>query len=146
MCGSARRTVSPLSSSTKRSTPCAAGCCGPKLSVKFLIFISSASTRSRCIDAPLSRFAIAEIDGVSAVSVESDRRSNCAAAGRSPAAARRRSAAGMSWHGDRERRARRAARVACVASGRGLNSAEARRHGTSARTVPHRASRALLLL
>ena len=39
---------------------------------------------------------------VSAVSVESDRRSNCAAAGRSPAAARRRSAAGMSWHGDPE--------------------------------------------
>src|SRR5208337_1482669 len=29
--GSARSTTSPSSSSTRRSTPCAAGCCGPKL-------------------------------------------------------------------------------------------------------------------
>src|SRR5687767_5142428 len=29
--GSTRLTISPSSSSTRRSTPCAAGCCGPKL-------------------------------------------------------------------------------------------------------------------
>src|SRR6186997_2948326 len=34
MCGSTRSTTSPSSSSTRRSTPCAAGCCGPKLMVK----------------------------------------------------------------------------------------------------------------
>src|SRR5574343_1745960 len=34
ICGSARCTTSPSSSSTKRKTPCAAGCCGPKFSVK----------------------------------------------------------------------------------------------------------------
>src|SRR5574343_652231 len=37
MCGSARCTTSPSSSSTKRNTPCAAGCCGPKFSVKLRI-------------------------------------------------------------------------------------------------------------
>src|SRR5690606_2080888 len=37
MCGSARCTISPSSSSTSRSTPCAAGCCGPKFSVQFLM-------------------------------------------------------------------------------------------------------------
>jgi hypothetical protein len=35
MCGSARSTTSPFISSTRRSTPWAAGCCGPKLIVKF---------------------------------------------------------------------------------------------------------------
>src|SRR6266849_1905525 len=34
ICGSTRATTSPSSSSTSRSTPCAAGCCGPKLMVK----------------------------------------------------------------------------------------------------------------
>src|SRR6516165_2131619 len=34
ICGSTRATTSPSSSSTRRSTPCAAGCCGPKLMVK----------------------------------------------------------------------------------------------------------------
>src|SRR5215207_10513250 len=34
ICGSTRSTTSPSSSSTSRSTPCAAGCCGPKLIVK----------------------------------------------------------------------------------------------------------------
>src|SRR5688500_3764715 len=34
MCGSTRVTTSPSSSSTSRRTPCAAGCCGPKLIVK----------------------------------------------------------------------------------------------------------------
>src|SRR5574343_282981 len=37
MCGSARCTTSPSSSSTRRNTPWAAGCCGPKLSVKLRI-------------------------------------------------------------------------------------------------------------
>src|SRR6185436_11978945 len=37
MCGSAFWMTSPSSSSTSRSTPCAAGCCGPKFSVKFWI-------------------------------------------------------------------------------------------------------------
>jgi hypothetical protein len=31
MCGMQRITVSPSSSSTRRSTPCVAGCCGPML-------------------------------------------------------------------------------------------------------------------
>src|SRR5689334_22345172 len=31
MCGTQRTTVSPSSSSTRRSTPCVAGCCGPML-------------------------------------------------------------------------------------------------------------------
>src|SRR6202034_3819512 len=44
MCGSAFWMVSPSISSTSRSTPCAAGCCGPKLSVRFLI---SGTVRSR---------------------------------------------------------------------------------------------------
>src|SRR5579871_6656125 len=35
--GSAFCTTSPSSSSTSRSTPCAAGCCGPKFSVKLRI-------------------------------------------------------------------------------------------------------------
>src|SRR5262245_6807906 len=38
MCGSTRSTISPSSSSTRRSTPCAAGCCGPKLMVKLRTF------------------------------------------------------------------------------------------------------------
>src|ERR1700730_4643242 len=37
MCGSTRSTTSPSSSSTRRSTPCAAGCCGPKLIVKLRV-------------------------------------------------------------------------------------------------------------
>src|SRR5574343_1538707 len=37
MCGSARWTTSPSNSSTRRSTPCAAGCCGPKFRVKLRI-------------------------------------------------------------------------------------------------------------
>src|SRR5438034_8995157 len=38
MCGSTRSTSSPSSSSTRRSTPWAAGCCGPKLMVKLRRF------------------------------------------------------------------------------------------------------------
>src|SRR5580698_2293982 len=40
ICGSTRATTSPSSSSTKRSTPWAAGCCGPKLMVKLRRFCS----------------------------------------------------------------------------------------------------------
>src|SRR6185436_14677580 len=43
MCGSAFCTTSPSISSTRRSTPCAAGCCGPKFMVKlrisFILFL-----------------------------------------------------------------------------------------------------------
>ena len=38
--GSIRSTNSPLSCTTNLKTPCAAGCCGPKLSVNDLIFLS----------------------------------------------------------------------------------------------------------
>src|SRR5579863_7298079 len=37
MCGSALVMISPSISSTRRSTPWAAGCCGPKFMVKFWI-------------------------------------------------------------------------------------------------------------
>ena len=40
MCGSARSTTSPSISRMRRSTPCAAGCCGPKLIVKLCIWMS----------------------------------------------------------------------------------------------------------
>src|SRR5580704_11122883 len=40
ICGSTRSTTSPSSSSTRRSTPWAAGCCGPKLMVKLRIAAS----------------------------------------------------------------------------------------------------------
>src|ERR1700761_8619817 len=41
ICGSTRSTTSPSSSSTRRSTPCAAGCCGPKLMVKLRSAVSA---------------------------------------------------------------------------------------------------------
>src|SRR6476469_4623025 len=41
MCGSTRSTTSPSSSSTRRRTPCAAGCCGPKLMVKLRSSVSA---------------------------------------------------------------------------------------------------------
>src|SRR5262245_18751206 len=40
MCGSTRFTTSPSSSSTHRNTPCAAGCCGPKLMLNWRISVS----------------------------------------------------------------------------------------------------------
>src|SRR5262249_41240345 len=40
MCGSTRFTTSPSSSSTNRNTPCAAGCCGPKLMLNWRISVS----------------------------------------------------------------------------------------------------------
>src|SRR5919112_890491 len=40
ICGSTRSTISPSSSSTRRRTPWAAGCCGPKLIVKFRMLCS----------------------------------------------------------------------------------------------------------
>src|ERR1700686_877973 len=47
MCGSAFWMVSPSISSTSRSTPCAAGCCGPKLSVRLRISGTVHSRRRR---------------------------------------------------------------------------------------------------
>src|SRR5215470_8921786 len=40
MCGSTRSTTSPSSSSTRRNTPWAAGCCGPKLILNWRISVS----------------------------------------------------------------------------------------------------------
>src|SRR5262245_43133 len=40
MCGSTRSTTSPSSSSTRRSTPWAAGCCGPKLMLNCRMSVS----------------------------------------------------------------------------------------------------------
>src|SRR5919106_3616315 len=40
MCGSQRSTISPSISTTRRSTPWAAGCCGPKFIVSVLISTS----------------------------------------------------------------------------------------------------------
>src|ERR1700689_4503847 len=45
MCGSAFWITSPSISSTRRSTPCAAGCCGPKFIVKLRI-----SAIGLCVD------------------------------------------------------------------------------------------------
>src|ERR1044072_7876758 len=45
MCGSMRRTTSPSISITMRSTPWAAGCCGPKFMVSGLIWVSAISGR-----------------------------------------------------------------------------------------------------
>src|SRR5258705_13018126 len=42
MCGSAFWMTSPSISSTRRSTPCAAGCCGPK----FMVRLRSSATRT----------------------------------------------------------------------------------------------------
>src|SRR4051812_1466791 len=45
MCGSQRSTISPSISTTRRSTPWAAGCCGPKFIVSVLISTSDMSAR-----------------------------------------------------------------------------------------------------
>jgi hypothetical protein len=50
--GSARSTTLPSSSSTSRNTPCAAGCCGPKLMVKFLHLRGNNSTASPRLRGP----------------------------------------------------------------------------------------------
>src|SRR5258706_14900164 len=42
MCGSAFWMTSPSISSTRRNTPCAAGCCGPK----FMVRLRSSATRT----------------------------------------------------------------------------------------------------
>src|SRR5690349_20954913 len=47
ICGSARSTTSPSSSRTRRSTPWAAGCCGPKLIVKLRTAVSAISHKLR---------------------------------------------------------------------------------------------------
>src|SRR5258707_480608 len=45
ICGSQRWTISPSISTTRRSTPWAAGCCGPKFMVSVLISTSDMSAR-----------------------------------------------------------------------------------------------------
>src|SRR5260370_37398823 len=45
ICGSQRSTISPSISTTRRSTPWAAGCCGPKFIVSVLISTSDMSAR-----------------------------------------------------------------------------------------------------
>src|SRR6185437_1482120 len=59
MCGSQRSTISPSISTTSRSTPCAAGCCGPKFMVSVLISTSDMSAR-------LGRFLVARQDPLDA--------------------------------------------------------------------------------
>src|ERR1700726_3302862 len=52
--GSTRSTTSPSSSSTSRNTPCAAGCCGPKLMVK----VRAAASAISLFAIPYSLFAL----------------------------------------------------------------------------------------
>src|SRR3972149_4306112 len=52
MCGSARSMTSPSISSTSRSTPWAAGCCGPKLSV-LLRISGTGATFLPCVFEPV---------------------------------------------------------------------------------------------
>src|SRR6516164_4382436 len=52
MCGSTRSTTSPLSSSTRRSTPWAAGCCGPKLMLNWRISVSATWQTLACAIGP----------------------------------------------------------------------------------------------
>ncbi|EGE55703.1 hypothetical protein RHECNPAF_8900119 [Rhizobium etli CNPAF512] len=47
ICGSTRSTISPSSSRTRRRTPCAAGCCGPKLMLKLRTLCSVMAMGSR---------------------------------------------------------------------------------------------------
>src|SRR5438552_13570617 len=54
MCGSTRSTTSPSSSSTRRRTPCAAGCCGPKLMVKLRSSDSAMATHLATRHLPLA--------------------------------------------------------------------------------------------
>ncbi len=49
MCGSTRSTTSPSSSSTRRSTPCAAGCCGPKFRWNWRISVSAMASPLRLL-------------------------------------------------------------------------------------------------
>src|SRR5882724_11274607 len=49
MCGSQRSTISPSISTTRRSTPWAAGCCGPKFIVRVLISTSDMSALGRLL-------------------------------------------------------------------------------------------------
>src|SRR5882757_3669306 len=47
MCGSAFWITSPSISSTRRSTPCAAGCCGPKFIVRLRISATAVPAQQR---------------------------------------------------------------------------------------------------
>src|SRR5262249_49301434 len=49
MCGSQRSAISPSISTTRRSTPWAAGCCGPKFIVRVLISTSDMSALCRLL-------------------------------------------------------------------------------------------------
>src|SRR5580698_3079036 len=49
ICGSTRSTTSPSSSSTRRNTPCAAGCCGPKLIVKVRLSSAAPGEIAECL-------------------------------------------------------------------------------------------------
>src|SRR5262245_2335816 len=49
MCGSTRSTISPSSSRTRRSTPWAAGCCGPKLMLNCLSSVSGMVLRGQTL-------------------------------------------------------------------------------------------------
>src|SRR3954452_11951190 len=62
MCGSTRSTTSPSSSRTRRSTPWAAGCCGPKLMVK-LRSSASAMVSARHCSRLLCDFAVEALPG-----------------------------------------------------------------------------------
>src|SRR5450756_978259 len=53
--GSTRSTTSPSSSSTRRSTPWAAGCCGPKLMVKLRSAVSAIYVTIPCLRPSPSR-------------------------------------------------------------------------------------------
>src|SRR6478736_4160434 len=57
MCGSALMMVSPSISSTRRSTPCAAGCCGPKFSVKLRMSATAAVLQFRLVAAVVADHA-----------------------------------------------------------------------------------------
>src|SRR5258708_22240537 len=56
MCGSAFWMTSPSISSTRRRTPCAAGCCGPK----FMVRLRSSATPRSCRGA-LERLLVAVV-------------------------------------------------------------------------------------
>ena len=82
ICGSTRSTTSPSSSSTSRSTPCAAGCCGPKLMVKFLTSASAITTlllvARQHVVGTLPRVTDSRTGGIPAPASPAHRRRACA--------------------------------------------------------------------
>src|SRR5512135_3585586 len=63
MCGSARSITSPSISSTRRSTPWAAGCCGPKFMVRLRISGTLAFSFVAVVAANHARHEVAFFDG-----------------------------------------------------------------------------------